>query len=355
MKNKIVVPTGYMGSGSSAITDVLYEIYGFDETNEIKRSFEYVFLHCPNGLFDLEDKLLYGNNILRSDEATHSFLDCMYSLYRQPHYWVGGYCKAISKDFYKLCQKFINELEVIMLDDSFWYYQEKPRDICMYIVDYFQEAKRRLSRRPIQIHPALSYRTMMVAYPDNTLFYQKARSLLLEVFARLGFDRHTIILDQLLLPHNLHRINNYFDDELRVIVVERDPRDVYFLNKYVWSKTGGVIPYPFDVKKYCAMYRALRRSEKIYDDSRILRMHFEDLIYNYERTYHSICDFLNIPEGSSIHKGKYFDPEVSRNNTQVFRVNKSFASECAYIEAKLKDYLYDFPIKTISQSLDQVF
>ena len=28
--NKIIVPTGYMGSGSSAITDLLSEIDGYD-------------------------------------------------------------------------------------------------------------------------------------------------------------------------------------------------------------------------------------------------------------------------------------------------------------------------------------
>ena len=67
---KIIVPTGYMGSGSSAITDLLTELEGYDADTG---TFEYVFLHCPNGLFDLEDKLLKGNNALRSDEALHSF------------------------------------------------------------------------------------------------------------------------------------------------------------------------------------------------------------------------------------------------------------------------------------------
>ena len=54
---KIIVPTGYMGSGSSAVTDLVAE---YKNCNNDYRSFEYVFLHCPNGLFDLEDKLLIG-------------------------------------------------------------------------------------------------------------------------------------------------------------------------------------------------------------------------------------------------------------------------------------------------------
>ena len=57
--NRIIIPTGYMGSGSSAITDLVAEFK--DCKNEFK-SFLYVMLHCPNGLFDLEDKQLNGNN-----------------------------------------------------------------------------------------------------------------------------------------------------------------------------------------------------------------------------------------------------------------------------------------------------
>ena len=40
---KIIVPTGYMGSGSSAITDLLTELEGYDADTG---TFEYVFLHC---------------------------------------------------------------------------------------------------------------------------------------------------------------------------------------------------------------------------------------------------------------------------------------------------------------------
>lgn len=70
-QHKIVIPTGYMGSGSSAVTDLLSEIDGYSCTNG---NFEYVFMHCPNGVFDLEDKLLKGNNDLRSDESFRHFI-----------------------------------------------------------------------------------------------------------------------------------------------------------------------------------------------------------------------------------------------------------------------------------------
>ena len=50
--NKVIIPTGYMGSGSSAITDLVAEFKNCK--NEFK-SYEYVLLHCPNGLFCDQD------------------------------------------------------------------------------------------------------------------------------------------------------------------------------------------------------------------------------------------------------------------------------------------------------------
>ena len=65
--NKILVPIGYMGSGSSAVTDILAEIDGCSARDG---DFEFVFLHCPNGVFDLEDKLLHGLSLIHISEPT---------------------------------------------------------------------------------------------------------------------------------------------------------------------------------------------------------------------------------------------------------------------------------------------
>ena len=98
--NKILVPIGYMGSGSSAVTDILAEIDGCSARNG---DFEFVFLHCPNGVFDLEDKLLHGNNAIRSDEALHSFLGTMKQLCTKKYWWVGHYNEHVGPGFYDLC------------------------------------------------------------------------------------------------------------------------------------------------------------------------------------------------------------------------------------------------------------
>ena len=106
--DKIIVSTGYMGSGSSAVTDLVSE---FKDCQNEHKSYEYIMLHCPNGLFDLEDKLLLGNNALRSDEAIRSFEEQMKKLYDKKYWWVGNYKKIIGPNFKKITDKFISNIQ----------------------------------------------------------------------------------------------------------------------------------------------------------------------------------------------------------------------------------------------------
>ena len=117
---KVIVPTGYMGSGSSAITDLLDGLEDFDVS---RSTFEFVFLHCPNGVFDLEDKLLRGNNAVRSDEALHSFYKTMRQLYDKKYWWVGHYNEYIGSGFWDATETYVRELTEFS-PEYYWYYQE---------------------------------------------------------------------------------------------------------------------------------------------------------------------------------------------------------------------------------------
>ena len=119
--NKIIVPTGYMGSGSSAITDLISEFK--DCQNEYK-SYEYIFLHCPDGLFDLEDKLLIGNNAIRSDSAIRAFETQMNKLYNKKFWWVGNYQKIIGNDFNKITKDYIKKIQQFNYS-GYWYMHEE--------------------------------------------------------------------------------------------------------------------------------------------------------------------------------------------------------------------------------------
>lgn len=344
--NSIIIVTGYMGSGSSAISDLLSEFTNFEGNNG---DFEYIFLHCPDGLFDLEDKLLHGNNVIRSDEAICRFEDCMKTLYNTKNFWPGMYKDRVSKDFMNIVNSFIDNLtEFKYEDDVYWYFQQIPNSFEMQLRIFIKRVISFLSFKKINFKATLKYKGMRIAYPNSETFYAKARQLLDDFYRLLGIEKHNLILDQFLLPHNLYRLNNYFDSNTKVIVVERDPRDVYVLNKYIWMKNNCPVPYPVDVEKFCHYYKKMREAEVCYKDERILRIHFEDLVYNYDETLNLICSFLNLSDSEHLLKHKKFNPNVSINNTQVFKKIEKDYEEIKTIERELFEYLYKFPYETDS-------
>lgn len=337
--NKLIIPTGYMGSGSSAITDLICEFDGFDADNG---TFEYVFLHCPDGVFDLEDKLLIGNNALRSDEAIRSFEKRMYELYNRRFWWVANYKEKIGKEFLDYTDEFVASL-VQYKSDSFWYMQERL-NFSRFVKMGVRAVARILTRGKLILKRPLEYNTMRLSFVNGEEFYSKARDYINKILNHLGIKEKNIILDQLILPHNVYRAENYFDDRMECFVVNRDPRDVFILNKYVWPQMGEVVPFPTDVMEFCGYYKRLRSVEKKCDNTHIHVVQFEDLIYKYDETVKKIMDILGVDKARHIEKKQKFNPDKSINNTQLFN-KEAYKSEAEVIETELREYIYDFPYK----------
>ncbi len=338
---RIIVPTGYMGSGSSAVTDLLSEYK--DVSNDFK-SFEYVFLHCPNGLFDLEDELLIGNNAIRSDYSIRAFENQMKNLYDKKFWWIGNYKKIIGPKFMDYTNEFVNNITEFKFN-SYWYPHEEPNTKMIFKL---------LVRKPFKIicrnklfnKKILRYNDgMKVSYINADTFYKYSKEYIYNVLNEACHGKENVVFDQLLLPFNLFRVDNYFNDNLKVICVERDPRDVFLVNKYVWSFKNAMIPIPTDVQQFCEFYKKMRESEKKVDSNKILRIRLEDLIYKYDETVDLIQKFVGFTDKDHIRPKTKFIPEISIKNTQLFYGNKAFENEVKIIEKNLKDYLYDFPYK----------
>lgn len=346
--NKIIVPTGYMGSGSSAITDLICEFEGYEAHND---SFEYIFLHCPDGVFDLEDKLLIGNNALRSDEALHAFKERMSELYQDENWWPANYKKYLHPDFLKCTEEYLEEL-IQFRSDNIWYMQQRPTEQ-MLKRKRLQSLVRRISRGRVKIPSAVRYTPMQLSFVTEEEFYAMSKKYIYKLFELMGLEKDNLILDQLLLPHNLWRVENYFDDNLECFVVERDPRDVFIINKYIWRVKGGVVPYPTDVEEFCDYYRHLRNAEKKVETSYVHRFFFEDLIYKYDESVTRICEILNLKPEEHTKKGTHLNPQKSINNTQLF-LHEAYREEAKVIEERLAEYLYDFPYVR-EPEVDKVF
>lgn len=337
---KIIIPTGYMGSGSSAITDLISEFRGYEASNG---TYEYVFMHCPDGIFDLEDKLLVGNNAVRSDEALHSFEQCMWELYHRKLWWVGNYKKKLHPDFWKWTQEYVEKLTQYEMDD-YWYMQQKVSfgifvKLCIRKILLILSAGKIVLRRP------LTYPSMKISMVEPKEFYRITAEYLDQIFRCMGLGEKNLIFDQLLLPHNVWRMEHYFGDHAECFVVERDPRDVFILNKYIWgARDDSPIPYPRDAGDFCEYYKRLREMERPVDHPHVHRLHFEDLVYRYEETVEYVRGILGLKREDHIRQFASLQPKRSIGNTQLF-LQKEYKKESEWIEKELAEFLYEFPFR----------
>ncbi len=342
--NRIIIPTGYMGTGSSAITDLLSEIRGFDADHG---TFEYVFLHCPGGVFDLEDKLLLGNNALRSDEALRSFRATMKQLFDKKYWWVGHYNVNLCPEFMEYTEAYIQTL--IQYRPSFYWYWQENADWRMILKLIAKRLVKLITLGRVELPKPLVYENITLSYVTPEEFYDKTQAYLQRLWGALGLEKRNLILDQLLLPFNLHRAQNYFPEgQMQAFVVDRDPRDMFIINKYIWQKKkADTVPYPTDAKEFCKCYRALRKMEKKSDYPGVHRIHFEDLVYNYDREVEKIYAILGVSAEEHEKRKTAFDPEKSIENTQLFRAKEEFREETEIIAGELAEYLYPFPYERI--------
>lgn len=336
MRN-IIVPTGFMGSGSSAMTDLLSE---FSNMNTKNADFEYVFLHMPNGVFDLEDKLLVGNNALRSDEALHTFLETMQQLYDKKYWWVGNYKNKVGADFLQATINYIHDLTQYE-PNFYWYWQENTnKKMMLQLIK--NKVLKAITLGKIKLKKPLTYPTMWMSYVSPEEFYAASKTFI-QCFFDMFDDEHNIVLDQLVLPYNLHRLHHYFDEQLYTYVIDRDPRDVFLINKYIWSKQNMSVPFPTDVEAFCHYYKSIRLLVKDAIHPNVDYIHFEDLVYKYDETLNKIKAQLHLSDEQHLYQFQKFDPKKSIQNTQLFLMNETYRNEGLQIYKELKKYCYEFP------------
>lgn len=349
-----IIAAGYSGTGSSAIVHLLSEYEGV--TPCINGSYEHVLFYIPDGLFDLEDRLLNNNSIHMSDGAINRFYIAMKRLNDYDFGWFGGYKKRYGNQFMEAVNKFVERITQFKMpgywSDDFSYY----RSIQGIAIDI---GKTVLGKNVNQFGYKLNKKgdgIVRYSFISAEEFYCSAQEFVNDYIAMISNNaEEDIVLDQILLPHNLFRMKNYFTDS-KSIVFDRDPRDLYVLSKYVWPKIAGSAQlFPITPEEFVDFYRGLKSAEKVENDPNVMRLHFEDLIYRYDETVMSIEHFLDIDRKRHISSKTRFVPEKSIMNTQNFLIDKAWESEVKYIEENLHSMIYRFPYKintTLSDTSD---
>ncbi len=119
-------------------------------------------------------------------------------------------------------------------------------------------------------------------------------------------------------------------------------------------KNGQIIPYSTNAVDFCGMYGKIRENAR-FSNKKILEIHFEDLIYNYQNTVRKIEEFVGLNEAGHVSVKQKFNPAKSINNTQLFARKKFRDEGVSMIEKDLAAYCYPFDFVPDFDDSKQVF
>lgn len=289
-----------------------------------------------------------NNFFLNSDAALNDFYKAMKKLNDYDYTWFGGYGNRFGEEFMNNVEEFISSLTLYSCKGSWFNDYRCVFSFSHVFRDLLKWMKgKKIGRLGWYIEQNCGDGIINYSFPSETEFYSRARVFIKQYFDMVCEDRDGVVLfDQLLQPQQLYRIPLYFDDDIRFIVVDRDPRDLFIISKYIWSlKTGHKI-FPDDPAKFSEFYKRLLETERKIEDSRILRVHFEDLIYNYDKTKTRLEEFIGKENlGEHIYLRRFFNPEISIKNTQNFNICVEWESEVQFIKNNMQSNIYKFPYR----------
>lgn len=339
---KIITCAGYHGTGSSVVTDLLQEFNGIKSFGE----WEFRFLQDPNGVGDLEDKLISNNARLNSDRAIYDFKNFIKSLAtdRDIRFWKKNiYEKIFNGKFLDITQNYIDDL-VDLKWQGIWHdvYNRKEFKIHKYLF-YFSLV---LLKFKLIKHINLKTIEIYFSYPIED-FSKKTKKYLNNLFKATEVAEDILVFDQLFPICNQNKYLKYFDD-IKVINFDRDPRDLYVLNKVYWRDM--VVPTD-NVDIFIKHFLFIRKHQKYeeIDNKKIKNVKFEDFIYKYDESLEELLKFLEIDEKDHIRKKQFFNPEISINNTQIFKLHPELEEDIKQIEKELKEFCYNFPEIKVSK------
>lgn len=333
---RIISCTGYYGTGSSAVTDYISEF----STCLSMTDYEFRFVHDPGGISDLEYHLVENHNRHNSGHALKRYLN--YTKFLNGNFLIKKYNRYFGGSWARYSQQYVEDLTDFTFR-GYWPWDVIDRGNTFYIVNRVINKLCRLYWRVTcpedwrdKSFIELPKEVTLCSAPGEEKFLRLTRRYIHDLFASINTDNLPFVMvDQIVPPSNLSRYLRYFDD-IRVIVVDRDPRDIFLLEKYCYRSR--VIPLD-SVEVFCRWFRYVRNDQKDPTD-RVLHVQFEDMVYFYDQTMAKIRDWVGLDEQDHIKKRENFDPSSSIRNTRVWMKYPDHKAEVAYIEEHLSDYLY---------------
>ena len=341
----IIGACGFGSTGSSVVTDYLSE---FDSINVLD-NMEFTWITEVDGLLYLERALM--NPFNRTNDSIVAIRRFLALVNRKKHvYDLHG---IPEEKFVESAHKFIDQITQAKWE---WYDEIRDRDgsafrhyLSSYMKQVYIPKKEKKVGRRIHCWPMREAR--LSVRPEN--FYYAAQEHIKELLIAGGVDfSKPIALDQIFSGNNPQAGFPFLDDPYAV-VVDRDPRDNYVFARTMLLGKNHFMPVD-KVEDFISYYRVIREGQPYqHEHERVLRLRFEDLVYEYEMTTAKLRKFLHLSDNPN--PKMVFDPELSKANTQVFRRFPEYAEDVKKIEDALPQYLFNFDKYSLPDSRGKMF
>ena len=332
---------GYSGSG--AVLDLLKDYEDVIVADKVELSFTFK----PDGLNDLRRAItIEPTRHWSSDTAIRRFIQFMKRKRRI-------YDRATNGEFRYLSNEFVKKIVQVKWPGytGTHYYQDSS-------ISFFFNQLVALHMRVLW---EKVFKPVKVILPPQKMMYYSYFTE--EEFNGLAFDfvqkvmtsitgntDKIVAVDQLFSANRPQDSFAYFEDP-KAILVLRDPRDTYLLAKRAVGIYSKFIPVD-DVDKFIKYYRGLMMSRSYAENKDlILEINFEDLIYRHKETRQAIESFLHLSSRKA-DEPSHFKPEVSINNTQLWKRYPNYEADIKRIEEELEEYLYHFESFSIQPSFN---
>lgn len=353
-----IAVTGFYGTGSSAVIDLLREYKGVGcSIGERYEHYPFLLKDC---IIDLENRIFSDNsNYMIVDYALNCFYDEMKRQNDNDFGWYGSYKRLYQNKFMDLVNTFLNKISEVSSDMSNpSISQAKGIKFSLIKCGLQLGAKILKGYKVSKWGRVYCYHKKPRRYlkVDHTEFMMYAKEFINSYFD-LTKSNETTVYDHLLLPEQCLIVDKFFDEDFRLIIVDRDPRDIYISTKYIWSTVKFGMqkgPFPEGIQSFCRQWKFMHNNLKNCNSKKVLVLNFEDLIYNYDSTVAKLEKFCGFSKESHIRPKEILEPGKSINNTQVYKLKENFKEEVNTIEKLLPEYMYNFPYE-ISNKLNDVF
>ncbi len=333
---KVITCAGYYRTGSSAVTDLFSEFRGCANVG----SLELRFIYDRDGIRDLEYGIVENNDRLNTSISIKRFM--RFAKILNGGLLRRGYRRFFGDSFMKYTSEFMNQ--IIELKCPAWSHLDRFDigiafnciDVILEKISFYLKENSRFSLLKLMKTP--SYYSAI----DEKQFCQYAAQYIEKVICSLGREETEFyMIDQLLPPSNLKDYLKYFND-IKIVVVDRDPRDLFILENEIYR--WGNIPYK-NVRDFCSWYEITRRHRKkeVFDEESVYFLRFEDLVYHYEQTIGQLINFTGLHSENHLYRKTKFNPDISIRNTNMKARYPKYSEDIKYIEKYLDEYLYDFP------------